>query len=219
MTTASLCILITDILCTAARHAQSESFYKGRRRAFLTSHAKIWQRIFAERKFRIHLGRTLEENTMLKTEFFRDWGDWSCINHPVPNCNFTNELHPQLMEGTSLHQAAGQFRSLTWNMLIAVNLGTCCSCSTLFLLNCFSLDYLLDLSIPAPFPRSPVKGPYGTRSLNFDQRDRTRYNCRTPFILPSQQLNLTDFLPYFAICFFFYELAQFCLSLQKQDLF
>lgn len=141
---------------------------------------------------------------MLKTEFFRGWGDWSCINHPVPNCNFTNELHPQLMEGTSLHQAAGQFKSLTWNMLIAVNLGTCCSCSTLFLLNCFSLDCLLDLSIPAPFPRSPVKGTYGSRSLNFDQQDRTRYNCRTPFILPSQQLNLTDFLPYFAICFFFF---------------
>lgn len=79
-------------------------------------------------------------------------------------------------------------------MSIAVNFRICFSCSPLFLINCFSLDYLFDLSIPALFPRSPFKGTDESRSLNFGQWDRTRYNCRTPFILPSQKLNLMNFL-------------------------
>lgn len=153
------------------------------------------------------------------------------------------------MEEMSLHKAAaGQFKSIIQNMSIAVNFGICFSCSTLFLINCFSLDYLLDLSILDPFPRSPFKGTDESRSLNFDQRDRTRYNCRTPFILPSQQLNLTNFLasrsllepPHLSrgaasglswkdrqpgtrifhhiLQFFFNELVRFC-PLQKQNLF
>lgn len=195
VTTAFICILITDILCAVARNVPSVSFYKGRGRGFSTSHTKICQRIFAERQFWIHSGRSWKENIMLKLELFRDFRRLFLCQPPhTKHSKFTNGLCPQVMEATSMHQAAArQFKSMIQNMLIAVNFVICFICSTVFLLNCFLLAYLLKLSIPAPFPRSPVKGLTRLGSLILNNETGPGM-IATSFILPSQQLHLTDFL-------------------------
>lgn len=74
-------------------------------------------------------------------------------------CKFTNELHSQLMEAMSMHQAAAkQFKSTTGNMLIAVHFVICFICSTVFLLNCFLIAYLLNRASQLYFPGHQLKG-------------------------------------------------------------
>lgn len=75
------------------------------------------------------------------------------------DCSFTNELHPQLMEATSVHQAAArQFQSTTWNVLLAVNFVICFICSSV-LLNCFlfSSEFKYQLHLPGHQLKEPTK--------------------------------------------------------------
>lgn len=58
-----------------------------------------------------------------------------------------------------MHQAAAkQFKSTTGNMLIAVHFVICFICSTVFLLNCFLIAYLLNRASQLYFPGHQLKG-------------------------------------------------------------
>lgn len=159
VTTASICILITDILCTVARNAQSESFYEGRERWFSTSHTKS-----AEEYLQKGTLNSFRENLKRKYNA-KDWALQRlrrlvlCQQPSSKLCKFTNELHSQLMEAMSMHQAAAkQFKSTTGNMLIAVHFVICFICSTVFLLNCFLIAYLLNRASQLYFPGHQLKG-------------------------------------------------------------